>query len=240
MESPFATFTPLLPLVVIGVVVVLIIAILSSRGGRRLEYPYERQAALFTPAERSFMGVLQRVVGDEYQVFGKVRLADLIKVERGVSNSRRQTALNRITSKHVDFVLCAPHDLSVVCAIELDDSSHQEARRQRRDAFVDKAFGVAGIPLLRFPVKQSYALHDVQVTLAAVLSQEAFTAAREAKNTLAKPSEALQASPGDAPVPCPECGEDMVVRTAKRGANAGQEFLACSAYPKCRKTMSLN
>ncbi len=33
---------------------------------------------------------------------------------------------------------------------------------------------------------------------------------------------------------CPKCGSSMVVRTAKRGAGAGNQFWGCSAYPKCR------
>lgn len=33
---------------------------------------------------------------------------------------------------------------------------------------------------------------------------------------------------------CPQCGSDMVRRTAKRGANAGNEFWGCSTYPACR------
>lgn len=33
---------------------------------------------------------------------------------------------------------------------------------------------------------------------------------------------------------CPRCGAAMVLRTAKRGGNAGGQFWGCSAYPKCR------
>lgn len=33
---------------------------------------------------------------------------------------------------------------------------------------------------------------------------------------------------------CPKCGEGMVLRKARRGANAGKEFWGCSGYPKCR------
>lgn len=33
---------------------------------------------------------------------------------------------------------------------------------------------------------------------------------------------------------CPKCGSNMVLRTAKRGTNAGRQFWGCSAYPKCR------
>jgi hypothetical protein len=33
---------------------------------------------------------------------------------------------------------------------------------------------------------------------------------------------------------CSKCGSPMVKRTAKRGANAGNQFWGCSSYPKCR------
>lgn len=33
---------------------------------------------------------------------------------------------------------------------------------------------------------------------------------------------------------CPKCGEPMVLRTAKRGTNTGNQFWGCSTYPKCR------
>jgi restriction system protein len=32
---------------------------------------------------------------------------------------------------------------------------------------------------------------------------------------------------------CPKCGSSMVLRTAKRGPNAGNQFWGCSTYPKC-------
>ncbi|WP_040259307.1 nuclease-related domain-containing protein [Pseudomonas massiliensis] len=38
---------------------------------------------------------------------------------------------------------------------------------------------------------------------------------------------------------CPKCGSALVVRTAKSGAKAGQQFWGCSAFPKCRVMQSL-
>ncbi|MDG6025715.1 MAG: DUF2034 domain-containing protein [Candidatus Brocadia sp.] len=35
---------------------------------------------------------------------------------------------------------------------------------------------------------------------------------------------------------CPLCGDEMVLRTAKKGPNAGEKFWGCSAFPKCRAT----
>ena len=33
---------------------------------------------------------------------------------------------------------------------------------------------------------------------------------------------------------CPRCGKDLVLRTARKGKNAGQQFYGCSGFPKCR------
>lgn len=33
---------------------------------------------------------------------------------------------------------------------------------------------------------------------------------------------------------CPRCGNPLVLRTAKKGDNAGNQFYGCSTYPKCR------
>ncbi|MBS3996787.1 MAG: restriction endonuclease [Hydrogenophaga sp.] len=39
---------------------------------------------------------------------------------------------------------------------------------------------------------------------------------------------------------CPLCKNSMVRRTAKRGANAGNEFWGCTGYPTCRGTRPIN
>jgi len=33
---------------------------------------------------------------------------------------------------------------------------------------------------------------------------------------------------------CPKCGSPMVLRTSKKGSQAGNKFWGCSAFPKCR------
>jgi restriction system protein len=54
----------------------------------------------------------------------------------------------------------------------------------------------------------------------------------------AEPSDA----PPQAPVAsretkrCPKCGSAMVLRTAQRGPQAGQQFWGCSQFPRCRAT----
>ncbi len=46
-------------------------------------------------------------------------------------------------------------------------------------------------------------------------------------------------APSSNPQACPVCGKAMVLRTAKRGAQAGSQFWGCTGYPACRGTRSL-
>lgn len=39
---------------------------------------------------------------------------------------------------------------------------------------------------------------------------------------------------------CPRCGSQMILRTAKRGANAGRQFWGCSKFPKCRAVINID
>lgn len=38
---------------------------------------------------------------------------------------------------------------------------------------------------------------------------------------------------------CPNCGSELVLRTATKGPNQGKQFYGCSAFPKCRYTRQI-
>jgi hypothetical protein len=156
-------------------VVVLVLARLKGGSGGTAVADYSKKRTLFSPAERSFLGVLDQAVGDEYRVFGKIRVADVLEPRRGMSRSARQSALNRISAKHFDFVLCSRSDLSIACAVELDDASHNEAGRRDRDAFLAAACESAALPLLRVPAERTYAIEEVRSRLLAVIGAKADT-----------------------------------------------------------------
>ena len=153
--------------IVLLLVVLALFFVLSARKGQgggagKVAYPYQRAKPLFSAAERSFIGVLDQAVGPEYRVFGKVRIADLAAVKPGLGNSARQGALNRIASKHMDFVVCRADDLSVVCAFELNDKSHASQRAKSRDEVVDNVCRAIGLPLVMVPAQAAYSPHEVR------------------------------------------------------------------------------
>ncbi len=154
---------PLIGIVILlGVLAFIVKVVLPGLGKAQVALPYQKEPVLFTPAERSFLAVLDQALGNQFRIFGKVRLSDVIKVKPGMSGSVRQQAFNRIQSKHLDFVVCDPSDLSVQFVVELDDSSHQQSRRQARDEFLDKALAAAGVPVFHFPVKRAYVVQDIR------------------------------------------------------------------------------
>lgn len=113
------------------------------------EYPYIKPY-LLTKKEWAFYKSLKPITDKYYlHILAKVRLADLVNVKNGLSNSQYFKAFAKIKSKHVDFVLANPSNLAVKCVIEVDDSSHNEIDRQQRDFFLDKVCETVKLPLIR-------------------------------------------------------------------------------------------
>ena len=90
----------------------------------------------------------------------QVRIADVILVG-GRKNKQWWRAFRKISSKHVDFVV-VDCGFNILCAIEIDDSSHFEKSRVARDKFVDRIFRQAGVPLFRcHPGRESYVIERI-------------------------------------------------------------------------------
>jgi hypothetical protein len=117
--------------------------------------PYLKKHFLLTRAEKDFYDVLLKVVGSEYATFSKVRMADLFFLP-SMDNRSYYHYFGKIKAKHVDFLLCDKDKVEPLLAIELDDSSHSREDRIERDAFVDKLFEEAKLPILHIRAAASY------------------------------------------------------------------------------------
>lgn len=148
----------------------LVILVLIKRAlGNRLSFPYSQRESLFTPAERHFLAYLQKAVDDDALVFGKVRVADVIKPWDKLPGKRWHKAFYPISSKHFDYVLCDPDDLFVLCAIELNDSSHDNPERRQRDEFLRGVCEAADLPLVEIPAKKRYVIKALRREIEAFL-----------------------------------------------------------------------
>lgn len=167
---------------IVGFVIFVVLVVAAalnagSRGSSSAGFPYQPAKALFSAAERSFLDVLDLAAGPQLRVFGKVRVADVAEVKRGLSASARQGALNRVACKHFDFVVCRASDLSILCAVELDDKSHASKRAQARDAFVVGVCQAINLPLLQVPARRSYSSPDIRAQLQSIIGTPDISAA---------------------------------------------------------------
>jgi hypothetical protein len=124
------------------------------------EFPYILRGSILTVNEYAFYQELSKVVGNKYVIQSKVRLADIFDV--GSSKNWRR-AFNKISQRHVDFLLCLPDSFKPVLAIELDDIRHKRKDRQEKDAFENQLFSNSGnLPLLRIKARMHYDVFEIR------------------------------------------------------------------------------
>ena len=150
----------------VGFIVVVVFATIGKRrwkvDTKNSEDQYIIGSGLLSQAERSFFGVMDQAIGADYRLFAKVRVADVVAVRKGLDGSNRQKAFNRIAAKHFDFVVCRSGDLSVACAVELDDRTHRRKSRAARDEFLSGVCASISLPLLREEARFAYAAADLR------------------------------------------------------------------------------
>lgn len=159
-----------------ALVLLLIVATLISKAAGRSRHrttpaagapegplPYQPVAEVLTPAERSFYRCLQQAVGDDLDVFPKMRLADIFRVT--APKGQYVKYFNMISAKHADFLLCDARTGCPRLIVELDDASHKQRRRRERDAFLDRLCADAGLPILHQPAQMAYDTKDLRQSI---------------------------------------------------------------------------
>ncbi|MBA3755679.1 MAG: DUF2726 domain-containing protein [Nitrosomonas sp.] len=129
---------------------------------RSTNFKYQSLGRLFSDAEHFFFLILKQSLRNEYQIFAKVRIADILAPDKDLSQRNWKSAFYKITSKHFDYVLCDKDTLAIVAVIELDDKTHELSKIRSRDIFVEKACETAGLKLLRFPCRSHYDVQEVR------------------------------------------------------------------------------
>ncbi len=93
-----------------------------------------------TNHERHVLLLLRKLL-PEYEINPHMRLANVV---------RGKIPYNYVMGQYeIDFVVQNPTDGSVVCAIELDDATHDTSDGQRRDNNKNRWLAMAGVKLIR-------------------------------------------------------------------------------------------
>ena len=136
------------------IAVMLVVSALSSNC-------YEPRSHLLTKAEQHFYKYLKQAVNEKTQIFCCVRVADVVDIKQSVKGRKRMQRLGQIAQKHFDYVL-TDMDTRILCAIELNDSSHEQKERKERDEFLDEVMKIAGVPLIKIKTGKIYDVAMIQ------------------------------------------------------------------------------
>lgn len=110
-------------------------------------YHYRAKRAIMTPKEEFTFRRLVETFERKFYVIPQVHLATLLDFE--ITGQNWYGAFQHINRKSVDYVLLNKETLRPVCAVELDDYTHERKDRQKRDIEVERIFKEANIPLVR-------------------------------------------------------------------------------------------
>ena len=135
--------TPTVISIVLAVVVLVVIAFVISRRGRvGDDWPFYPKKPLSQPEQVLYHRLVKSL--PECIVLAQVQASRILGVKRGFNFGQWNNRINRLSLDYVS---------TVVAAIELDDSSHENQRRREVDQRKEKALNSAGVPLVRWSVK---------------------------------------------------------------------------------------
>lgn len=131
------------------ILVIIIKAAISDSENQKTStvYRYNRKYVIMTEREQEFYKKLKLVCGDSILIFPQIHLSSLFF--HNVKGQNFKLAFRFINRLSVDFVLVDSRNFKTLLAIELDDSTHNEKDRIKRDLIVNDIFKKAHFPLLR-------------------------------------------------------------------------------------------
>lgn len=181
-------------------------------------FPFVRQPALLSVAERNLWRRLDEAVGENNCVFSKVRLADVVRLKPDLKPSEAKKAREPIAAMSLDFVICRRSNLSIAAAIKLTDADEGRNPQTRDAALLEGTLAAAGVPLLRLPADSEYTTPGLRGEL----------------------QRATKASAAPTAETCPSCGAQLVRRRVNGGRMDGSQVLACPNYPVCKHVLPLS
>jgi hypothetical protein len=134
-------------LIAIALIALAIVVLTTKTGQGGAAWPFYSKKLLSKPEQVLYHRLVKAL--PECIVLAQVQLSRFLGVSRGRNFAQWNNRINRLS---IDFLVCLK-DSTVVAAIELDDSSHDRLDRKEADLRKERAITSAGIPLLRWSVK---------------------------------------------------------------------------------------
>lgn len=117
---------------------------------------YQKKDRVMNDSEHALFINLQKALGDAYIVLSKVRIEDFVEVKKEINSHSKWGLRGRIKSRHIDFLICDYATTKPLLAIELDGKSHNGAKQQNRDHFVNDLYEAINLPIEHIYVGENF------------------------------------------------------------------------------------
>ncbi len=104
---------------------------------------YKVKESVMSRSESAFFLELQKQFSQDYYIFPKMRVADILDIPNGHEYYKMR---NLALPRHIDFVVCNKYFKPLV-AIELNGESHNKIKQQESDLIKNGIFKDCGLTL---------------------------------------------------------------------------------------------
>ncbi|MDR0352963.1 MAG: DUF2726 domain-containing protein [Opitutaceae bacterium] len=111
--------------------------------------PYVLRRDFIPPPQRPFFAALREAVEGRLLVCPKPCVADMIAPCSSLAPVLQEAALERISRRHLDFLLVTQEDCAPVAVLEVEEGKQWHATRMEHDAMVYEALRGAGLAVFR-------------------------------------------------------------------------------------------
>lgn len=134
------------------------------RKKRQPELKLIRRKTLLESKARAFKQQLEQAVGDDFEIFARVRLADLVSYPNE-SDTRTDLTMQQIQSTSADFVLVDRLSGAISCVLLLGEDD----RRKARQKFIRQICRQCQLPFLQFDVHNAMSDEQIHQKITALL-----------------------------------------------------------------------
>lgn len=223
-------------------IIVILLAGLAlwRRAIKHADLVIQRRSRILNAAERSFFECLTNALSDDFYIFTKVRVLDVVEPSPVASRIEKLSFYQRFAQQSLDYVLCKKHDHSIFGVVELENFEKRSSPKDKkgRDQLVSDVCKTANLRLFYFDIRQDYQGMDIRrlVTGRAARSTEDNSATHQSQLTI----DGASISEFSKMRSCPKCHSEVVTKVAVKGDQIGEKFLMCRKYPYCDFKVSLS
>ena len=207
------------------------------------DLPIQLRSQLLSPAQKNFFEYLVDSLSDDFFIFAKVAISDVVETSAIHSKGTSQLIYNRLNNRCFDFILCKKHDLSIFGIVELEnfDANKSDNDKAIREKLITDVCKSAHLRLFYFDLRQDYRGVDIRRLVTGKSSKTgdnglASVTAQPTQFTIDDSSYAAFARGRS----CPQCNGEVVTKVAVKGKRIGEKILMCRKYPYCDYRASIS